>query len=197
MTTEALAMRVKCGCRTCERAASTAAPSKAAPSKRDAAHLTNTTVIDRAEYKYFAVDPCHAVIPGMPVGGWQPGEVVPHRRSKSYTAKNVLLVYTLCVRVRVHAPSASVTKRSTDKAEGTEAEGTEADDTEAEGTEADDTEADYKTEWKGAFEYYKTSSWDDFVAKHPEWSDIGHCYFLVLGGHYVPYAQWTQVPLLG
>ena len=196
MPTEALAMRVKCGCRTCEHeastaAASTAAPSKAAPSKRDAAHLTNTAVIDRAEYKYFAVDPCHAVIPGMPVGGWQPGEVVPHMRSKSYRAKNVLLVYTLCVRVRVHAPSASVTKRSTAKADDTEA------DDKADDKEADDTEADDTAEWKGAFEYYKTSSWNDFVAKHPEWSDIGHCYFLVLGGHYVPYAQWTQVPLLG
>ena len=157
------------------------APSTAPPSKRDAAQLTNTTntaVIYGAAYEYFAVDPCHAVIPGMPVGGWKPDEVVPHRRSMSYRSKKVLLVYTLCVRVRVHGPDASASKRS------------------KRSTTKDDAEADdhdyTETEWKGAFEYYKTSAWDDFVAKNPKWRDIGHCYFLVLGGQYVRYDQWGK-----
>ena len=182
---EALAMRVKCGCLTCERAPSImTAPSTAPPSKRDAAQLTSTTntantaVIYGAAYEYFAVDPCHAVIPGMPVGGWKPDEVVPHRRSMSYRSKKVLLVYTLCVRVRVHGPDASASKRS------------------KRSTTKDDAEADdhdyTETEWKGAFEYYKTSAWDDFVAKNPKWRDIGHCYFLVLGGQYVRYDQWGK-----
>ena len=191
-------MRGECGCLTCEpslrsvpslrsepepslRSASPASPASPATQrgcKRDATHLEEAgeaveaveakVVIEGAAYQYFQVDPCRAVIPGMPDGGWQPGEVVPHRRITRWMSRNIVRVYALCVNVRV--------------------------------PDRVDEAGPGETEWRGAFEYYKTSAWEDFVAKHPEWSDIGHCYFLILGGHYVPYNLWVNrdsAPLRG
>ena len=176
MHPDALAVHVKCGCLTCEREALKNAASAA--SKRDAEQLSDTPVIEAASYMYLNIDPCHAVIPGMPVGGWKPGEVAPHMRITRYGSRNVVKVYSLCVRVRVRVHGSSTSKRSTADA-----------DKAGEAGEADD---DYETECKGAFEYYKTNAWDDFVTKNPKWSDIGHCYFLIIGGKYVPYNQWVK-----
>ena len=142
-------------------------------SKRDATHLEEEVVIEGASYQYFQVDPCRAVIPGMPDGGWQPGVVVPHMRITRWRSGGIVRVYALCVKVRV-----PVRVRSKRPAAGMTDRGEQAEPGE--------------TEWRGAFEYYKTGAWTHFVANHPEWSDIGHCYFLILGGHYVPYNSWVS-----
>lgn len=152
-------------------------------------------VIEGASYQYFQVDPCRAVIPGMPDGGWRPGEVVPHMRITRWNSRNIVRVYALCVnvRVQVRVPSKRPATEMTDR--GDEAEPDRVDEAEQaepdRGDEAEQAEPG-ETEWRGAFEYYKTGAWTHFVANHPEWSDIGHCYFLILGGNYVPYNLWVS-----